>query len=122
MVLLSAMLSENWPGPSMIKRPASPNADPAGFTQVVKVVGAQNAAVLNHSSEVGLLTEIDCPGTRFARCDPLTPRPMSNPAPRTRGVKYNPDPIVKSPLHCHPPRMWLVAPLETNRRLFPNGR
>ena len=29
----------------MINRPASPNADPAGFTQVLKVVGAQNAAV-----------------------------------------------------------------------------
>src|SRR6267378_5013474 len=65
-----------------------------------------------------------CPGPAmtFARSDPLTPRLMSSPPPSTRGVKYSPDPTVKSPLHCHPPRMWLHTPLGTNRRLSPNGR
>src|SRR6266403_15897 len=86
-VLLNAMFNENCPGPSIINRPALPKAEPAGFTQVLEVVGEQNAAVLNHSSEVGLLSEIDCPGTKFARCEPLTPRPMSTLPPRTLGVK-----------------------------------
>src|ERR1700719_631870 len=87
MVLLSAIFNENCPGPSIINRPASPNSDPVGFTQVLEVVGEQNAAVLNHSNEVGLLSEIDCPGTRFARCEPLTPRPISTLPPRSLGVK-----------------------------------
>src|SRR5712692_873865 len=119
-VLFSDMFSETCPGPSIIFRPASPKREPPAFVHVA--LGAQNAAVLNHLSVVGSLTEIDCPATVFARRDPLTPRPMSSPPPSTRGVKYSPDPIVKSPLHCQPPRMWLQAPLGTNRRLSPNGR
>src|SRR6266849_8098634 len=119
-VLLSDMFNETCPGPSIIFLPASPKPEPLGFTHVGP--GAQNAAVLNHLSVVGSLIEIDCPATTFARSDPLTPRPMSSPPPSTRGVKYNPEPTVKSPLHCHPPRMWLHAPLGTNRRFSPNGR
>src|SRR6266481_8460022 len=119
-VLLSDMFMETCPGPSMIFRPALPKPEPLGLTQVA--LGAQNAAVLNHLSVVGSLIEIDCPATAFARSEPLTPRPMSSPPPSTRGVKYNPEPTVKSPLHCHPPRMWLHAPLGTNRRLSPNGK
>src|SRR5437762_12231498 len=55
MVLLRAMSSVTCPGPSMIFRPASPKAVPFGLTQVAP--GAQNAAVLNHSSVVGLRSE-----------------------------------------------------------------
>src|ERR1700747_895661 len=87
MVLLRAMFNENWPGPSIINRPASPNGDPVGFTQVLVVVGEQNAAVLNPPNAVGLLSEIACPGTKFARCEPLTPRAISTLPPRTIGVK-----------------------------------
>src|SRR5216683_375833 len=119
-VLLSDMFIETCPGPSIIFRPASPKLEPFGLAHVV--LGRQNAAVLNHLSAVGSLTEIDCPATAFARSDPLTPRPMSSPPPSTRGVKYSPEPTVKSPLHCHPPRMWLHAPLRANRRFSPNGR
>src|SRR6266700_2051293 len=119
-VLLSDMFIDTCPGPSMIFRPASPNLEPFALAHVA--LGAQNAAVLNHLSVVGSLIEIDCPPTAFARSDPLTPRPMSSPPPSTRGVKYRPDPIVKSPLHCHPPRMWLHAPLGANRRFSPNGK
>src|SRR6267143_1249328 len=119
-VLLSDMLSETCPGPSMIFRTASPKREPFGLAQAA--LGEQNAAVLNHLSAVGSLTEMDCPAMTFARSDPLTPRLMSSPPPSTRGVKYSPDPTMKSPLHCHPPRMWLNAPLVTNRRLSPNGR
>src|SRR6266403_1148994 len=90
-VLLSDMFIETWPGPSMIFLPASPKLEPPGFVHVA--LGAQNAAVLNHLSVVGSLIDIDCPATLFARRDPLTPRLMSRPPPRTRGVKYNPDPI-----------------------------
>src|SRR5580693_4739533 len=102
-VLLTVMSNVTCPGPSMMFRPASPKLDPPGFTQVV--LGAQNAAVLNHLRVVGSLTAIDCPCTAFARSDPLTPRLMSTPPPSTRGVKYSPEPTVKSPLHCHPPRI-----------------
>src|SRR6266571_1687 len=119
-VLLSDMFMETCPGPSMIFRPALPKPEPLGLTQVA--LGAQNAAVLNHLSVVGSLIEIDCPATAFARSEPLTPRPMSSPPPSTRGVKYRPDPIVKSPPHCHPPKMWLHAPLGANRRFSPNGK
>src|SRR5260370_41480517 len=114
------MFKETCPGPSIIFLPASPKLEPFGLTQLA--FGVQNAAVLNHLRVVGSLNEIDCPATTFARSDPLAPRLMSSPPPSTRGVKYSPDPTVKSPLHCHPPRMWLNAPLVTNRRFSPNGR
>src|SRR5436189_5050150 len=97
------MFMATCPGPSIIFRPASPKGEPLRLTQVV--LGAQNATVLNHLSVVGSLIEIDCPATAFARSEPLTPRPMSTPPPSTRGVKYNPEAMVKSPLHCHPPKM-----------------
>src|SRR5438445_7605055 len=119
-VLLSDMFMETCPGPSMIFRPASPKPEPLGLVQVA--LGAQNAAVLNHLSVVGSLIEIDCPATAFARSEPLTPRPMSSSPPRTRGVKSSPDPIVKSLLHCHPPRIWFQAPLVAKRRFSPRGR
>src|SRR6266436_1186818 len=119
-VLFSDMFIATCPGPSIIFRPASPKPEPLGFEQLGP--GAQNAAVLNHLSVVGLLMGIDCPATTFARSEPLTPRPMSSPPPSTRGVKYNPEPTVKSPLHCHPPRTWLHAPLGMNRRFSPNGK
>src|SRR6266700_5231264 len=114
------MFIETCPGPSMIFRPASPKLEPLGLTHVA--LGSQNAAVLNHLSVVGSLIAMDCPATSFARREPLTPRPMSSPPPSTRGVKYSPEPTVTSPLHCHPPRMWLPAPLVTNRRFSPKGR
>src|SRR5216684_2165671 len=117
--LLSDMFIETCPGPSMIFRPASPKVVGLPVGQVTS--GVQNAAVLNHRKAVGLLTETGCPGTRFARSDPVTPRPISSPPPSTRGVKYSPDPTVKSPLHCHPPTMWLHVPLVTNFRFSPNG-
>src|SRR5207245_7939364 len=101
-VLFTAMFSVTCPGPSMILRPASPKAAPLGLTQVA--LGAQNAAVLNHSSAVGLLKATVCPATVLARNDPLTPRPMSSAPPNTRGVKYSPEPTVKSPLHCQAPK------------------
>src|SRR2546430_4800480 len=85
MVLSRDMFIETCPGPSIIFRPASPKLEPFGFTQ--GALGAQNAAVLNHLSTVGSLTETDCPATTLARSDPLTPRPMSSPPPSTRGVK-----------------------------------
>src|SRR5437879_7136173 len=119
-VLLSDMLMETCPGPSMTFRPASPKPEPFGLAHVA--LGAQNAAVLNHLSVVGSLIEIDCPATAFARSDPLTPRSISSPPPRTRGVGYSPDPIVKSLLHCHPPRIWLQAPLVAKRPFPPKGR
>src|SRR6267378_6251085 len=119
-VLFSVIFIATCPGPSIIFRPASPKLEPPGSAHVGP--GAQNAAVLNHLSVVGSLIEIDCPATTLARSDPLTPRPMSSPPPSTRGVKYSPEPTVTSPLHCHPPRMWLHAPLGTNRRFSPNGR
>src|SRR5713226_1579602 len=118
-VLLSDMFIETCPGPSMMFRPASPKVVGLPAGQVTS--GVQNAAVLNHRKAVGLLAETDCPGTRFARSDPVTPRPISSPPPSTRGVKYSPDPTVKSPLHCHPPTMWLHVPLVTNFRFSPNG-
>src|SRR5258708_40314717 len=107
----------------MIRRPPRSTLFP--YTTLFRsqvALGAQKAAVLNHFSVVGSLIEIACPATAFARSDPLTPRPMSSPPPSTRGVKYSPEPTVKSPLHCHPPRMWLHAPLRANRRFSPNGR
>src|SRR6266704_1948287 len=116
-VLLSDMFIDTCPGPSIMFLPASPKPEAVGLTHVA--LGAQKAAVLNHLSVVGSLIEMDCPATALARSDPLTPRPISSAPPSTRGVKYRPDPIVKSPLHCHPPRMWLHAPLGANRRLSP---
>src|SRR5260370_32286134 len=79
-VLLSDMFKETCPGPSIIFRPASPKLEPFGFVQVA--LGAQKAAVLNHSSVVGSLIEIACPATPFSRSDPLTPRSMSSTPPR----------------------------------------
>src|SRR5205814_5158114 len=114
------MFMATCPGPSIIFRPASPKGEPSRLTHMV--LGAQNAAVLNHLRVVGSLIEIACPATAFARSDPLTPRPMSSPPPRIRGVKYSPDPIVKSLLHCHPPRIWFQAPLVAKRRFSPRGR
>src|SRR5258708_11485523 len=119
-VLLSDMLIETCPGPSMIFRPSSPQQEPFCFAPAA--LGEQNAAVLDHLSVVGSLTEIDCPAMTFARSDPLTPRLMSSPPPRTRGVKYSPHPTVKSPLHCHPPSVWLNQPLVTTPRFSPNVR
>src|SRR4029077_17303889 len=119
-VLLSVFFIAPCPGPSIISRPGAPKPEPLGFAHVGP--GAQNAAVLNHLRVAGSLIEIDCPATTFARSEPLTPRPMSSPPPSTRGVKYNPEPTVKSPLHCHPPRTWLHAPLGMNRRFSPKGR
>src|SRR6266849_4602445 len=55
-VLLSDMFKETCPGPSIIFRPASPKLEPFGFVQAA--LGAQKAAVLNHSSVVGSLIEI----------------------------------------------------------------
>src|SRR6266436_395036 len=69
-VLLTDMFKETCPGPSIIFLPASPKIEPFGLTQLA--LGAQNAAVLNHLSVVGSLTEIGCPATMFARSDPLT--------------------------------------------------
>src|SRR4029077_2764386 len=120
MVLFSDIFSEVCPGPSMIFRPASPKLEPAGLRQVA--LGAQNAAVLNHLSVVGSLIEMDCPAIKFPRSDPLTPLVMSTPPPSTRGVKYSPEPTVKSPLHCHPSITWRIAPLGTNRRFSPIGK
>src|SRR6266851_781131 len=119
-VLFSVMFIETCPGPSMIFRPASPKLEPLGLTHVA--LGAQNAAVLNHLSVVGSLMAMDCPAISFARREPLTPRLMSSPPPSTRGVKYSPEPTVKSPLHCHPLITWPHAPLGTNRRFSPNGK
>src|SRR5260370_24417653 len=119
-VLLSDIFIETCPGPWMIFRPASPKV--VGLPAGQLTFGVQNAAVLNHRRAVGLLTETDCPATRFARSDPLTPRPMSSPPPSTRGVKYIPEPIEKAPLHCHPPETCLHAPFGTSRRLSPIGK
>src|SRR5689334_16611448 len=84
-VLFSDISSVTCPGPAMIFRPASPKAVPLGLTQ--EELGAQNAAVLNHSSAVRLLRATVWPATVLARREPLTPRPMSSAPPRTRGVK-----------------------------------
>src|SRR5260370_2050201 len=100
-VLLSDMFIDTCPGPSIIFRPASPKLEPFALAQVV--LGAQNAAGLNHLSVVGSLTEIDSPATAFARTDPLTPRPMSSPTPTTHVSKNRPHPLPKSPLPLHPP-------------------
>src|SRR6202142_50951 len=91
-VLFSVILNVNCAGPSMMFRPASPYVLPAGFVQ--SVPGVQNAAVLNHSAVVGFATRNGWPATTFARNDPLTPRSISTEAPKTRGVRYSPEPIV----------------------------
>src|SRR5580698_4946053 len=100
-VLLSDISITNWLGPSMMLRPASPKAVPLGLTQVfvvpAEVVGAQNAAVLNHCDADGFESEIGSPVTS-ARSEPLTPRSMSSELPRTRGVYQSPLARVKSPL------------------------
>src|SRR5580704_13639365 len=100
-VLLNDISITNCPGPSMMLRPASPNAVPLGFTQVFVVPalvdGEQNAAVLNHSAADGFESVIGAPVTS-ARSEPLTPRSMSSELPRTRGVYQSPLATVKSPL------------------------
>src|ERR1700739_4650345 len=94
MILPRFMSNTNCPGPSMVLRPASPKELPVRFAQVLpepgvlepkEEVGEQNAAVLNHSSVVGLLSVIGAPVV-LARREPLTPRLMSSELPRTRGV------------------------------------
>src|SRR5580693_5175767 len=84
-VLLMVMSKVTWPGPSIIFRPASPYC--VGLPGGQFTLGLQNAAVLNHSRVLGSLTAIGWPPMRFARREPLTPRLMSTPPPRTRGVK-----------------------------------
>src|SRR6266849_8490486 len=100
----------------MMLRPASPKDVPLGLAQAVveAKAGAQNAAVLNHSSALGLLSEIGSPVT-LARKEPLTPRLMSTELPNTRGVKYKPLPILKLPFHCHPFKMCDNAPFWAKR-------
>src|SRR5712692_6690902 len=129
MVLLRFISKVTCPGPSMILRPASPKELPLGFAQVVpdagvfaatEEAGEQNAAVSNHSSVVGELKEIGAPVT-LARNDPLTPRLMSRELPSTRGVKYSPEPTVKSPLHCQPSKMCESGPRRTKRWFSPKG-
>src|ERR1700730_15930301 len=109
----------------MMLRPASPKVVPLGFTQVFVAPevedGEQNAAVLNHSDTLGLLSVIGWPVTS-ARREPLTPRLMSRLFPRTRGVYHKPDAIVKSPLSCQLPRMWDHAPFCAKRRFSPKGK
>src|SRR4029077_21171704 len=116
MVLLSDISRLTWPGPSMTLRPASPKEVPLELTQPAVGVeeGAQNAAVLNHSSVVGSPSETGAPVT-LARKEPLTPRLMSTELPRTRGVKYRPLAIVKLPLHCQPSKMCDSMPFRANR-------
>src|SRR5580704_4775447 len=120
MVLFSVMSNVTWPGPSIMFRPASPKVAELPAGQLT--LGSQKAAVLNHLRAVGLLNVADCPGTTSARNEPLTPRLMSSPPPSTRGVKYIPEATVKSPLHCHPPRIWLHAPFCTKRWFSPRGK
>src|SRR5437773_3033624 len=120
MVLLSDMFIETCPGPSIIFRPASPKLEPLAFTQ--GALGAQNAAVLNHLSTVGSLTELDCPATTLARSDPLTPRPMSSPRPTMRGATTSPGQPVRSPRPGNPRRRWPPPPLVTNPRFPPTPR
>src|SRR6267154_1094198 len=113
----------------MILRPASPKELPLGFAQVVPEAGVfaptdeageQNAAVLNHSSVVGEPSEMGEP-VALARSEPLTPRLMSRELPSTRGVKYSPEPTVKSPLHCHPSIICERGPRCRKRWLSPKG-
>src|ERR1700759_4066054 len=111
--LLSDMSITNCPGPSMMLRPASPKAVPLGFMHVfvvpAEVVGAQNAAVLNHSDAERFESEIGAPVTS-ARSEPLTPRSMSSEVPSTGGVYQSPLARVKSPLRDHALRMCESAP------------
>src|ERR1700756_2940314 len=95
MIFAKFMSKVTCPGPSIVLRPASPNELPLGFAQVLPEPGVlepnpeegeQNAAVLNHSSVLGLLRETGAPVT-LARSDPLTPRVISTELPSTRGVK-----------------------------------
>src|SRR5208283_2815352 len=119
MVLLIAESNVNCEGPSIMLRPASPYTVPPAHAGCPVI---QNAEVLNHSFVVGFGTLNDCPETTFARMLPLTPRLMSCVAPNTCGVKYSPEAMVKSPLHCQPPSTCEIAPLVRNRRPSPNGK
>src|ERR1700719_3217003 len=102
MILPKFISNVTCPGPAMILRPASPKEVPLGFAQVLpdagvlppkEEAGEQNAAVLNHSSVVGLPMDTGAP-VAFARSEPLTPRLMSSELPRTRGVKGRPEVMV----------------------------
>src|ERR1041384_1935103 len=95
MIFARFMSKVTCPGPSIILRPASPNDVPLGLAHALlepgvlelkEEAGEQNAAVLNHCSVVGLPMEIGWPVT-LARSEPLTPRPISNELPTTRGLK-----------------------------------
>src|ERR1700739_2242367 len=110
---LMLMSKSMLPGLAMVFRPASPNVEPVGLTQFTP--GTQNAPVLNHSSAEGFGSEMDWPGTTLARCEPLTPRAMSTEPPRMLGVKYRPEAIVKSPLHCQFERIRASAPFCAKR-------
>src|SRR5882724_1313913 len=129
MILLRFISKTTCPGPAMILRPASPKELPLGFAQLVpdagvfaptEEAGEQNAAVLNHSRVEGEPNETGAPVT-LARNEPLTPRVISSELPRTRGVKYRPEPTVKSPLHCQPSRMCERGPCRAQRRFSPKG-
>src|SRR6267143_3261027 len=129
MVLLRFISKMTCPGPSMILRPASPKELPLGFAQLVpeagvfapaEEAGEQNAAVLNHSRVVCEPNETGAPVT-LARKEPLTPRLISNELPSTRGVKYRPEPTVKSPLHCQPSKICESGPRCRNRWFSPKG-
>src|SRR5579859_4175758 len=117
MVLLMFMSKVVCPGPWMMLRPASPKELPVGLAHGLPEPGAaakveageQNAAVLNHSRVVGEGKESGAP-VALARSEPLTPRLMSRELPSTRGVKYRPEPLVKSPLHCQPSRTCESGP------------
>src|SRR6266852_612443 len=95
-VLFTDILSDTWPGPSRMLRPALPKDEPTGFTQPgavpppgvvpLAVCGTQNAATLNHWSVERLLMLKGWPGTTLARNEPLTPRLTSTVPPKTRTV------------------------------------
>src|SRR5439155_1057160 len=72
--------------------------EPLGVRQAVaedgEMVGAQKAAVLNHSEVVGSARETGAPEP-LARRDRLTPREMPKVLPRRRGGKYRPAAMVK---------------------------
>src|SRR5579872_908954 len=122
--LLSDISITNCPGPSMMLRPASPNAVPFGLAQVFavpeEVDGAQNAAVLNHAAAEGFVSVIGAPVTS-ARSEPLTPRSMSKLLPRTRGVYHKPLATVKSPLSDHALKICESAPRCKKRCPSPKG-
>src|ERR1700758_2914016 len=107
-------ISNTWvPGPMMLLRRALP---------ICPVGGAAKAAVLNHAPIDGFELWIDCPETKSGRKVPLVPRLTSVAFPRSRGVKGNPDAIVKSPLHCQSPRIARHGEFPVSHRFsWPKG-